>query len=73
MKYPSFTPAKGIDVNDGDTTHAVYVTYKIHLLLKFIEIDKVSVNLLHKDNKSDCQKLQKLQETSILQSNIRFA
>ena len=33
--------------------------------MKFIEIDKVSVTL-HNDNESDCHKLQKFQETSIL-------
>ena len=36
-------------------------SHKIYLALKFIEIDEVSVNLLHKDNESDYQILQKFQ------------
>ena len=35
--------------NNDDTVHATYV-YKIHLLVKFIETEEVSVNLLHKDS-----------------------
>ena len=35
-------------------------SYKIHLILKFIEIDETSVNLFHNYSKSDCHKLQKL-------------
>ena len=34
VTYPLFTPAKRIDVNDGNTTHAACITYEIHLLLK---------------------------------------
>ena len=47
------------------TLHVLYTSHKIHLLLNFIEIDEVSVNLLHNDNKSDCHKLQKFQELYI--------
>lgn len=39
-------------------------SHKICLALKFIEIDEVSVNLLHKDNESDYQILQKFQGSS---------
>ena len=34
--------------------------------MKFIEIDDVSLNLLHNDNESDCYKLQKRQEAKTL-------
>ena len=37
-----------------------YTSYKIHLILKFIEIDETSVKLFHNYSKSDCHKLQKL-------------
>ena len=43
-------------------------SHKICLALKFIEIDEVSVNLLHKDNESDYQILQKFQGSSILKN-----
>ena len=46
------------------TPRILYTSHKIHLLLKFIKIDKVPVNLLHKNNRSDSHKLQKFQETS---------
>ena len=38
----------------------LYTSHKIHLFSKFVEIDGISVNLLHSYSKSDCQKLQKL-------------
>ena len=66
MKSPLSTAANSIYVKDGDTRHTIYVTYKIYLLLKFIEIHKVSVNHFYNDNKSDYHELQKFQETSIL-------
>ena len=40
----------------------LFTTHKIHLHLQFIEVDEVSVNLLHNGNESDCHKLQKFQE-----------
>ena len=49
--------------NNDDTVHATCI-YKIHLLVKFIETEYVSVNLLHKDSEWDCYKLTKFQETS---------
>ena len=42
-------------------TCVLYTSHKIHLLLKFIEIDEISVNLTHNYSKSDCHKLQKFQ------------
>ena len=42
-------------------TRVLYTSHKTHLLLKFIEIDEISVNLLHNYSKSDCHKLQKFQ------------
>lgn len=62
-KFILLLPAKDIHVKIGDTTHVLHITYKIHLLLRFIEIDGVSVNPLPGNNKSDCPKLQKFQET----------
>ena len=50
-------------------TPVLYRPQKIHLLLKFIDIDKISVKLLQKYTESDCLKLKKLrqfQETSAL-------
>ena len=50
-------------------TCVLYTSYKSYLFLKFIEVDEISVNLLHSYSKSDCHKLQnfqKFQETSTL-------
>ena len=55
-----FTPVKGttwIMVK----TYVLYTSHKMHLFLNFIEIDEISVNLLHNYGKSDCHKLQKFQ------------
>ena len=51
---------KGVDMNNGETG-VLYMSHKIHLLFKFIEIDEISVNLLHNYSKSDWRKLQKFQ------------
>ena len=42
-------------------TSVLYMSHKIHLLLKFIEIDEISVNLLHNYSKPDWHKFQKSQ------------
>ena len=42
-------------------TSVLYTSHKIYLLLKFIEIDEISVNLLHNYSKPDCHKFQKSQ------------
>ena len=47
-----------VHTRTSDTRHTIYVTYKIYLLLKFIEIHKVSGNHFYNDNKSDYHKLQ---------------
>ena len=44
---------------NGENVRAI-TSYKIHLILKFIEIDETSVKLFHNYSKSDCHKLQKL-------------
>ena len=49
---------KGVEMNNGETG-VLYMSHKIHLLFKFIEIDEISVNLLHNYSKSDCHNLQK--------------
>ena len=46
--------------------------HEIYPLLKFMEIDEVSVNLLHNDNESGCHKLQKIQETVTLHLMFQF-
>ena len=38
-------------------TCVLYTSHKMHLLLKCIEIDETSVNLLHNYSKSDCHQL----------------
>ena len=43
-------------------TCVLYTLHKIHLILKFIEIDEASVNLLHNCSKSECHKLQKFRK-----------
>ena len=50
-------------------TCVLYTSHKIHLILKFIEIDEASVNLLHNYSKSGCHKLQKFQQ---FQETIRL-
>ena len=52
-----FTPVRDTDVNNGENVCAT--SHKIHIFLKFIEIDGISVNLLHNCSKSDCHKHQK--------------
>ena len=47
-------------------------SHEIYPLLKFMEIDEVSVNLLHNDNESGCHKLQKIQETATLHLMFQF-
>ena len=37
-------------------TCVLYTSHKIHLIMKFIEIDEASANLLHNYSKSDCHK-----------------
>ena len=56
------TPVKGIHVNNGESVCAI-ASHKIHVLMKFIEIDETSVNLLHNYSKSDPQKPQKFQSS----------
>ena len=53
---------KGIHVNNGESVCAI-ASHKIHVLMKFIEIDETSVNLLHNPSKSDPQKPQKFQSS----------
>ena len=56
------TPVKGIHVNNGESVCAI-ASHKIHVLMKFIEIDETYVNLLHNYSKSDPQKPQKFQSS----------
>ena len=39
-------------------TCVLYMSHKIHLILKFIETDEASVNLLHNYSKLDCHKFE---------------
>ena len=68
-----FIPVKCNNVNNVE--NVLYMSHKIHLLLKFIEIDEICVYLLQNYSKSDCHKLQKsqqFQETSTLHLMFQF-
>ena len=67
-KNPLYSPL--IPFTPMVKTCVLYTSYKLHLLLKFIEVDEISVNLLHSYSKSDCHKLQNFQNFKKLQLYI---
>ena len=66
MNSDDIGQANSGDIGQQCTSHEIY------LLLKFIEIDEVSVNPLHSSNESGCQNLQKTQETTTLHPMFQF-
>ena len=51
-------------MNNGENVCALYTSHKIHLFIKSIEIDRISVNPLHNSSKNRLSQAPKISKVS---------